>query len=196
MLAKWRTTKNNELAHIPSITMAKSHRRPAKSQTGRSKTRKASSRARRRSILEDMPSDELLEHLGLSADEFGAIRRFQNLSGKARVKESRKVIQDSIIEITTKPDPRFVLALRYGVRSIAHLIDLIDSTAFRKKGLKSDALGLPLSSENSLSDSSLKLHLLDKNQGFGIVNRWKEFSKDKSLVRLDHPGARRVRYWL
>ena len=73
---------------------------------------------------------------------------------------------------------------RYGVRSIAHLIDIIESDAFDNNILKSEALGLPIDSEDALQDSSLKLHLIDKDQGFGIVNRWNEFSKDKTLVSL------------
>lgn len=82
-------------------------------------------------------------------------------------------------------------SFRYGVRSIAHLIDLIESSAIdaNKKTLRGDALGLPFSSEESLRDSSLKLHLLDKDQGFGIVNRWKEFSKDKITVKLTAPNV-------
>lgn len=73
---------------------------------------------------------------------------------------------------------------RYGVRSIAHLIDIIESNAFSNNILRSEALGLPIESEDALQDSSLKLHMIDKDQGFGIVNRWKEFSKDKTLVNL------------
>lgn len=73
---------------------------------------------------------------------------------------------------------------RYGVRSIAHLIDLIESNSYETKLLKAGALGLPLDSEAALQESSLKLHLLDKDQAFGIVNRWKEFSKDKIQVKL------------
>lgn len=73
---------------------------------------------------------------------------------------------------------------RYGVRSIAHLIDLIESDAFSKGILTRDTLGLPITSEETLQDSSLKLHLIDKNQGFGIVNRWKEFSEDDKKVNL------------
>jgi hypothetical protein len=76
---------------------------------------------------------------------------------------------------------------RYGVRSIAHLIDLIDSGLLRKKTLTTAALALPLSSENALKESSLKLHLLDKDQAFGIVNRWNEFVKDKALISLADP---------
>ena len=81
------------------------------------------------------------------------------------------------------------------MRSIAHLVDLIESSAFRNKTLKGDALGLPFRSEQSLQDSSLKLHLLDRDEGFGIVNRWKEFAKDKITLQLQRrqvPWMRRV----
>jgi len=74
---------------------------------------------------------------------------------------------------------------RYGVRSIAHLVDIIESKCFRNGRLKKEALGLPIASEEVLQESSLRLHLLDKDQGFGIVNRWKEFSKDKMVVNLE-----------
>ena len=33
---------------------------------------------------------------------------------------------------------------------------------------------------------------MDPNQGFGIVNRWKEFSEDKIVVRLDSSFARYI----
>ncbi|MDT5059845.1 MAG: hypothetical protein QOH63_304 [Acidobacteriota bacterium] len=75
-------------------------------------------------------------------------------------------------------------AFRYGVRSIAHLIDVIESAAFENEALKGDALGIPIKSEKALQESSLRLHLLDKDQGFGIVNRWKEFSEDKVVVNV------------
>jgi hypothetical protein len=90
--------------------------------------------------------------------------------------------------------PRYLLrfiahtTFRYGVRSIAHLIDLIESNAHSRGSLKADALGIPLTSERSLQDSSLKLHLLDPDKGFGVVNRWKEFTKDKTLVQVSQPA--------
>jgi Viral (Superfamily 1) RNA helicase len=73
---------------------------------------------------------------------------------------------------------------RYSARSIAHLIDLIDSNAFSRGALSAAKIGLPITSEVVLGGSSLTLHLLDKDQGFGIINRWKEFSKDKVVIRL------------
>jgi hypothetical protein len=81
---------------------------------------------------------------------------------------------------------RFVgqTTFRYGVRSIAHLIDIIDTEAFEKNALKGKSLGLPIENETALQDSSLRLHLLDKDRGFGIVNRWMEFSKDSVVVNV------------
>ena len=79
---------------------------------------------------------------------------------------------------------------RYGVRSIAHLIDLIGTDAFRNGSLKQTSLDLPFANEPELQQSSLKLHLLDKDQGFGIVNRWKKLSKDKLIVSLRVPPMR------
>lgn len=73
---------------------------------------------------------------------------------------------------------------RYGVRSIAHLIDLIDSKALENNILKGDSLGLPFEKEEALQESSLRLHLLDKDQGFGIVNRWTKFSEDETVVNV------------
>jgi hypothetical protein len=76
---------------------------------------------------------------------------------------------------------------RYGVRSIAHLIDIISSNALRDGELKIGENDLPIKSEQALQESSLRLHLLDENQGFGIVNRWKEFSKDNKTVGAKTP---------
>lgn len=83
---------------------------------------------------------------------------------------------------------------RYGVRSIAHLIDLIGTEALRNGSLKPTRLGLPFTTEPALQQSSLKLHLLDKDQGFGIVNRWNAFSRDKVMASLRQPTAVRFLY--
>ncbi|HEY2499223.1 MAG TPA: hypothetical protein VGK24_19360 [Candidatus Angelobacter sp.] len=100
-------------------------------------------------------------------------------------------------QLTTIPRSllRFIAhtTFRYGVRSIAHLIDVIDSGAFRSGTLNGAALGLPTNSEKALQESSLRLHLLDKDQGFGIVNRWEEFVKDKTVLDLKQ---RQIAPWL
>ena len=81
---------------------------------------------------------------------------------------------------------------RYGVRSIAHLVDLLASKSLHDKTLKIAEGDLPMRDEASLKDSSLRLHLLDKDQGFGIVNRWKEFAKDTKNVNIKRPS---LFYW-
>jgi hypothetical protein len=75
-------------------------------------------------------------------------------------------------------------SFRYGVRSIAHFIEVINSKALHEGALHLGKLDLPVTNEQVLQDSSLKLHLVDKDQGFGIVNRWKEYSRDKRVVKL------------
>ena len=80
-------------------------------------------------------------------------------------------------------------AFRYGSRSIAHLIDMIDSEALKKGGvIDGDALRLPLMTEAELGNSSLSLHVLDKDKAFGIVNRWKDFSQDHVMVSVMPPS--------
>jgi hypothetical protein len=76
---------------------------------------------------------------------------------------------------------------RYGVRSIAHLIDIINLKAFKREALTIKTADLPMHSEETLRESSLRLHLLDKDQAFGIVNKWKEFSKDNKVVTTKPP---------
>lgn len=73
---------------------------------------------------------------------------------------------------------------RYSGRSIAHLIDMIDSRSLRNRQLQIDKLGLPMASDDALRESSLPLHFLDQDGGFGIVNRWKEFSTDKAFCQI------------
>jgi hypothetical protein len=58
---------------------------------------------------------------------------------------------------------------RYGVRSIAHLIDLIDSEALTKGALKIGRNELDLKSEQSLKESSLRFHLLDKDRDLALL---------------------------
>ena len=77
---------------------------------------------------------------------------------------------------------------RYGVRSIAHLIEVIDSDAFHGGALDGGKLVLPTNSEEALRESSLRLHLLDKDQSFGIVNRWLACAKDTATVDLGRRG--------
>jgi hypothetical protein len=80
-------------------------------------------------------------------------------------------------------------SFRYGVRSIAHLIDEISIDAFRNNNLIANALSLPVSSEELLQGSSLKFHLVHKNEGFGIVNGWKQVLRDLESVSVKKAPA-------
>jgi hypothetical protein len=62
---------------------------------------------------------------------------------------------------------------RYGVRSIAHLVELIP---FRKEAvtLSAKQLGLPFSSAADLKQSSLAYHLLHHEQADGVLAMWKQ----------------------
>lgn len=76
---------------------------------------------------------------------------------------------------------------RYGVRSIAHLIDVIDVKAINEKSLNAEAMNLPFDDEKILHASSLSLHLLDESEAFGIVSRWRECSKDDTILNIREP---------
>jgi hypothetical protein len=85
---------------------------------------------------------------------------------------------------------------RYGVRSVAHLIDVIDGAAIRGSALIGAALRLPTNNEKALDESSLRLHLLDKDQGFGIVNRWQDYVTDKAMVDVSLQRYRQVLHFI
>jgi hypothetical protein len=91
------------------------------------------------------------------------------------------------LELVPRSLLRFIAhtQFRYGVRSIAHLMDIISSKAFKEGKLDIREGNLPLNSEITLQGSSLSLHLLDKDHGFGIVNRWNDYSKDNTMVSLE-----------
>jgi hypothetical protein len=80
---------------------------------------------------------------------------------------------------------RFIASteFRYGVRSIAHLIDLIPY----EKGITDltlPALKLPLDSAKDLKTSSLAYHLLSEDQAHGVINAWKESRKIGSQILI------------
>lgn len=72
---------------------------------------------------------------------------------------------------------------RYGVRSIAQLIDLIPFSADCLKKITAEDLKLPLKSTTSLKGSSLPYHLLT-NDAEEIVERWNKAIMHKTLVRF------------
>lgn len=73
---------------------------------------------------------------------------------------------------------------RYGVRSIAHLIDVIDVKAAKDKSVNAETMNLPFDDEKVLQASSLSLHLLDESEAFGIVSRWRQCCKDKTSLNI------------
>jgi hypothetical protein len=75
---------------------------------------------------------------------------------------------------------------RYGVRSIAHLIDLIP---YKKDAvtLKIDDLQLPIDDPLKLKASSLTYHLLHDDQAHGVTKIWQEVSVSKELLPISIP---------
>jgi hypothetical protein len=65
---------------------------------------------------------------------------------------------------------------RYGVRSVAHLVELVPHSR-ELTHLVASKLGLPLGKKEELKSSSLAYHLLSEDQAVGVVNFWKECSK-------------------
>lgn len=70
---------------------------------------------------------------------------------------------------------------RYGVRSIAHLIDSIphkkDIQVLHVADLK-----LKLDSPQAVKTSSLAYHILHEDQALGVANAWKDMSRDDKIV--------------
>lgn len=82
---------------------------------------------------------------------------------------------------------RFIIMskFRYGVRSIAHIIDLVNSLESGKdKFLSVDDLNLPLGSAAILRQSSLAYHIYSEDGPDEIVELWNVCCKCKSLVRF------------
>lgn len=76
---------------------------------------------------------------------------------------------------------------RYGVRSLAHFIDLIQPFANDtedKKQLLPAQLRFPLNSIPTLRDSSLAYHVFSEDGAAAIIDHWKEASSDKASVRI------------
>lgn len=79
---------------------------------------------------------------------------------------------------------KFIVAnrFRYGVRSIAHLIDLLPPREDDTSELKIDAL--PLSTSERLKGSSLAYHLLAEDGPTAVIDQWKELADVKVQVRV------------
>lgn len=70
---------------------------------------------------------------------------------------------------------------RYGVRSLAHLVELIPHKKDAEE-LKISDLKLPIDDPVSLKSSSLAYHLLHDDQAHGIVKVWEEVSTTEELL--------------
>lgn len=81
---------------------------------------------------------------------------------------------------------RFVVAskFRYGVRSIAHLIDLVTPPDEKSDKLTPAAVKLPLGTVKELRESSLAYHVFSEDGPAAIVGEWKSISQNKSIVRI------------
>lgn len=84
---------------------------------------------------------------------------------------------------------RFVATskFRYGVRSLAHFIDLIKPFAGDAEStaqLMPTQLSFPLSSVSSLRNSSLAYHIFSEDGAAAIVDHWKALSSDEASVRV------------
>lgn len=73
---------------------------------------------------------------------------------------------------------------RYGVRSIAHLVDHVTPPAEESTSLSIDELNLPLGSITALRDSSLSYHIFSEDGPASIMNMWSECQKCKVAVRI------------
>jgi hypothetical protein len=74
---------------------------------------------------------------------------------------------------------------RYGVRSIAHLIDLIPGNVEIEETLELKNCSLPLDDEKELMKSSLAYHLIAEEGPETIVESWEEISECKTLIRFE-----------
>jgi hypothetical protein len=84
---------------------------------------------------------------------------------------------------------------RYGVRSIAHLIDLLPH-GIRGNGALPPTSSLPLSNPEELKGSSLAYHLIDEDQAFGVSKVWQAVRATKALVTVQSEMFDRLKYRL
>ena len=73
---------------------------------------------------------------------------------------------------------------RYGVRSIAHIMEFIAGDSDFEDTISLKDLKLPLNSERELKRSSLAYHLIAEEDPENIVESWNEISQCQTLVRF------------
>lgn len=81
---------------------------------------------------------------------------------------------------------RFVVMsrFRYGVRSIAHLVDLVSPPEQETESLLPANVNLPLKSINALRDSSLAYHVFSEDGPAAIVNLWSKCCECSVGIRI------------
>ena len=81
---------------------------------------------------------------------------------------------------------RFVVMskFRYGVRSIAHLVDIISPLNEGASSLQLADLNIPLQSVSVLRDSSLAYHVFSEDGPAAIIELWNECCKSDIAVRV------------
>ena len=79
---------------------------------------------------------------------------------------------------------------RYGVRSIAHLVDLIPHK--KTEHLMAKDLKLPLNDTQALKQSSLAYHLLHNDQADGIVKIWNEALRNDCQITITAELTERI----
>jgi hypothetical protein len=81
---------------------------------------------------------------------------------------------------------RFVVMskFRYGVRSIAHLVDLVSPLDKRVSSLQLSDLNIPLQSVSVLRDSSLAYHVFSEDGPAAIIELWNECCQSDIAVRI------------
>lgn len=100
---------------------------------------------------------------------------------KARFGENLELIPLSLL--------RFVATskFRYGVRSLAHFIELIQPFQRDEENttkLSSNQLQFPLKDVKALRNSSLAYHLFSEDGAAAIVDHWESVSSDDAFVRI------------
>jgi hypothetical protein len=80
-----------------------------------------------------------------------------------------------------------ITKFRYGVRSIASLIDFIPNLK-NTKIVTRIKLKLPIDKVIELKKSSLAYHLIDEDQAHGIIEKWKHCESNDTEIIIGQTG--------
>jgi hypothetical protein len=78
----------------------------------------------------------------------------------------------------------FISKFRYGVRSIAHLIDLVPPIGEDSQKIVASGLELPMRTVGELRNSSLAYHVFSEDGPAAIVEQWKSVQGCETLIRI------------